>query len=94
MTSSGQVAGFKYLTLAWHWPKLVAVLSSKVSPFDNPSCSWDSLTNSSGGIRGIVELETLFQIEKEMKNNELRIPLRAFFDLVVGTRCCISPFIA
>jgi hypothetical protein len=69
------------------------VLSSEDSPFDNSSCSWNSLTNSSGGIRGIVELETLFQIEKEMKNNELKIPLRAFFDLVVGTRYCISSFI-
>ena len=41
------------------------------------------LTNgSSGGIRGIVELEILRQIEQALSG----IPIRCFFDLIVGTR--------
>jgi patatin-like phospholipase/acyl hydrolase len=36
-----------------------------------------------GGIRGIVELEILRSIQEEFKN---QIPIRAFFDLIVGTR--------
>ncbi|KAF2689243.1 hypothetical protein K458DRAFT_357870 [Lentithecium fluviatile CBS 122367] len=35
-----------------------------------------------GGIRGIVELEVLRAIQDRLEN---RIPLRAFFDLVIGT---------
>ena len=36
-----------------------------------------------GGIRGIVELEVLRAIQERLNN---RIPIRAFFDLIVGTR--------
>jgi patatin-like phospholipase/acyl hydrolase len=46
------------------------------------------LTLDSGGIRGIVELEVLRAIQREVGD---RIPIRAFFDLIVGTRCSI-PF--
>ncbi len=37
----------------------------------------------SGGIRGLVELETLRQIEIALGGN---LPIQAFFDLMVGTR--------
>lgn len=36
-----------------------------------------------GGIRGIVELEVLRAIEQVLGG---RIPIQAFFDLIVGTR--------
>lgn len=36
-----------------------------------------------GGIRGIVELEILKAIEMQLP---LNIPVRSFFDLIVGTR--------
>lgn len=36
----------------------------------------------SGGIRGIVELEALKQIEDALGG----LPIRCFFDLIVGTR--------
>ena len=36
-----------------------------------------------GGIRGIVELEILRQIERAMGG---RLALQCFFDLIVGTR--------
>jgi len=36
-----------------------------------------------GGIRGIAELEVLNQIQKKLG---VRIPISAFFDLIVGTR--------
>ena len=36
-----------------------------------------------GGIRGIVELEVLRALEKSLGG---RIPIQAFFDLIVGTR--------
>lgn len=38
---------------------------------------------SSGGIRGIVELEVLREIELYLGGH---IPIQAFFDLIVGTR--------
>ena len=38
---------------------------------------------SSGGVRGIVELEVLRAIEKALGGN---LPIQAFFDLIVGTR--------
>lgn len=37
----------------------------------------------SGGIRGIVELKILRAIESELDD---KIPIQAFFDLIVGTR--------
>lgn len=43
----------------------------------------DRANRVSGGIRGIVELEVLKAIEE---NLPLRIPIRNFFDLIVGTR--------
>jgi hypothetical protein len=36
-----------------------------------------------GGIRGIVELEVLQAIQRYLGG---RIPIRCFFDLIVGTR--------
>jgi patatin-like phospholipase/acyl hydrolase len=39
--------------------------------------------NCSGGMRGIVELETLHAIEKAM---DIQLPIQSFFDLIVGTR--------
>lgn len=41
------------------------------------------LTHNSGGVRGVVELEILKHIEKELGG---RISVQSFFDLVVGTR--------
>jgi patatin-like phospholipase/acyl hydrolase len=38
---------------------------------------------NSGGIRGIVELEVLREIEIYLGG---QIPIQAFFDLIVGTR--------
>jgi patatin-like phospholipase/acyl hydrolase len=38
---------------------------------------------NSGGIRGIVELEVLREIELYLGGH---IPIQAFFDLIVGTR--------
>ena len=43
------------------------------------------LTLDGGGIRGIVELEVLRQIERELDN----IAIQHFFDLIVGTRYII-----
>lgn len=40
------------------------------------------LTMNRGGVRGIVELEILSQLEKELDD---LINIRTFFDLVVGT---------
>jgi len=37
----------------------------------------------SGGIRGIIELEILRAIERELGD---KVPIQAFFDLIVGTR--------
>jgi hypothetical protein len=37
----------------------------------------------SGGMRGIVELETIRAIEDAM---EVHLPIQCFFDLIVGTR--------
>ena len=39
-----------------------------------------------GGIRGIVELEILRQIEKAMGGG---LNIQCFFDLIVGTRSCL-----
>jgi patatin-like phospholipase/acyl hydrolase len=36
-----------------------------------------------GGIRGIIELEVLFEIERGIGG---KIPIQDFFDLIVGTR--------
>lgn len=36
-----------------------------------------------GGIRGIVELEALRQIERALGGS---LPVQSFFDLIVGTR--------
>lgn len=44
--------------------------------------SW-SLTSSRGGVRGIVELEVLKAIERELGG---KLPIQVFFDLMVGTR--------
>lgn len=41
-------------------------------------------------MRGIVELEVLKAIEKKLPRN---IPLRSFFDLIVGTRFVWSIFL-
>jgi patatin-like phospholipase/acyl hydrolase len=41
---------------------------------------------SRGGIRGIVILEVLRQIELELGK---RIPIQDFFDLIVGTRLVV-----
>jgi hypothetical protein len=41
------------------------------------------LIYSSGGVRGIVELEALRAIERALGNE---LPIQAFFDLIVGTR--------
>ena len=38
---------------------------------------------NSGGMRGIVELEVLKAIERQLPAG---IPIRSFFDLIVGTR--------
>lgn len=42
-----------------------------------------SLTFPSGGIRGVVELEVLRALGSALPHD---IPIRAFFDLMVGTR--------
>lgn len=42
----------------------------------------DNAIPNSGGVRGIVELEILSLVQKLLDP----IPLRMFFDLVVGTR--------
>lgn len=41
------------------------------------------LIGSSGGVRGIVELQVLKQIEQKLGGN---IRIQDFFDLIVGTR--------
>ena len=41
------------------------------------------LTGFSGGMRGILELEVLRAIELALGD---KIPIQAFFDLIVGTR--------
>lgn len=41
------------------------------------------LTCHSGGVRGIIELEVLRAIEAELGG---KLPIQAFFDLIVGTR--------
>lgn len=40
------------------------------------------LTSNRGGVRGIVELEILRQLEKELGD---MINIQSFFDLIVGT---------
>ena len=45
------------------------------------------LTRISGGIRGIVELQVLNEIERVLGG---RIPIQHFFDLIVGTRSVFS----
>jgi predicted acylesterase/phospholipase RssA len=47
-----------------------------------PSCGVRVLCLDGGGIRGIVELETLRLIEKELGG---RVHIQSFFDLIVGT---------
>lgn len=42
-----------------------------------------ALKSSSGGIRGIVELEVLQTLESMIG---VKIPIHQFFDLIVGTR--------
>jgi hypothetical protein len=41
------------------------------------------LTDCSGGVRGIIELEVLKALEAELGG---KLPIQAFFDLIVGTR--------
>ncbi|KAF1844020.1 FabD/lysophospholipase-like protein [Cucurbitaria berberidis CBS 394.84] len=43
------------------------------------------LTLDGGGIRGIVELEILQSLEKELNGRNGRLRIQSFFDLVVGT---------
>jgi patatin-like phospholipase/acyl hydrolase len=44
-----------------------------------------------GGIRGIVELEVLRAIQQELGGTGgEKIPIQAFFDLIVGTRQVFS----
>ena len=45
------------------------------------------MTRISGGIRGIVELQVLNEIERVLGG---RIPIQDFFDLIVGTRWVLS----
>lgn len=45
-------------------------------------CYSEVLTASRGGVRGIVELEILRQLEKEFGD---MINVQSFFDLIVGT---------
>ena len=42
-----------------------------------------NLLDFRGGVRGIIELTILREIEKELGD---KIPIQAFFDLMVGTR--------
>lgn len=49
---------------------------------DFSSFRFANMSKTSGGIRGIVELEILRLIELHLGG----IPIRNFFDLVVGTR--------
>ena len=48
-------------------------------------CSFEKLSAdpNRGGIRGIIELLILQDIEKKLGG---RIPIQEFFDLIVGTR--------
>lgn len=48
-----------------------------------PEVLLSRLIDDRGGIRGIVELEVLKAIEGQLP---LNIPIRSFFDLIVGTR--------
>lgn len=52
-------------------------------PFHTTKCS----NEYRGGIRGIVILEVLRQVELELGK---RIPIQDFFDLIVGTRLVFS----
>lgn len=56
---------------AW-WVSLYSLNSSRSS----------MLTRNRGGVRGIVELEILRQLEKELGD---MINIQSFFDLIVGT---------
>jgi patatin-like phospholipase/acyl hydrolase len=55
--------------------------------YDTLCCSLQ-ITGFSGGVRGIVELEVLNQLQKIL---EVNIPIMAFFDFVVGTRYDCNP---
>ena len=46
-----------------------------------------TLKTSSGGVRGIVMLQVLREIEQVLGG---RIPIQDFFDLIVGTRLVAS----
>ena len=57
------------------------------------TCSYEEASTDrhilhSGGINGIVELEILRLVQVVLGG---KIPLRAFFDLIVGTRCVNIP---
>lgn len=52
-----------------------------------PVFSITFLTRISGGIRGIVELQVLNEIEWVLGGH---IPIQDFFDLIVGTRSVLS----
>ena len=53
-----------------------------LSCFPSVQADW-SFVCIRGGIRGIVELEILAEIESVLGGN---IPIQEFFDLIVGTR--------
>ena len=44
------------------------------------------LTKKSGGVRGIVELQVLLEIERKLGG---KIRIQEFFDLIVGTRSAL-----
>ena len=44
------------------------------------------LTKNSGGVRGIVELQVLLEIERNLGG---KIRIQDFFDLIVGTRSAL-----
>ena len=48
-----------------------------------------NFVNSSGGIRGIVELTVLEKIEEAL---DMKVPIQAFFDLIIGTRYVFGVF--
>ena len=53
-------------------------VSHQTSCFDT-----HTLNKTSGGIRGIVELKVLLEVEQELGG---KIKIQDFFDLIVGTR--------
>ena len=57
----------------FRWVKFIKVHSRRFHQADRDR----------GGVRGIVELEVLKAIEKELPAN---IPITSFFELIVGTR--------